>query len=200
VSVLVLCVVIALTAYVMQDDDPAPPLSDVGSAPVEPPVIQASIVADAKPLAAPDSAAVDEDRESPRAAESPSRSTIRVTDPPAAAALAVVESPSTESAIVAGVADEVGETIARPPADAIRLSLLFREESWVEISDVNRRLLFGLQREGRRREVVGEPPISLLLGNAKGVELSVNDEPYVVPSSGVRGQVARFEIGTEALP
>jgi len=210
VSVLVLCVVIALTAYVMQDDDPAPPLSDVGSAPVEPPVIQSSIVADAKPLAAPDSAVVDEDRESPRAAESPSRSTIRVTDPPAAAAPAVVESPSTESvstesaraesAIVAGVADEVGETVAPPPADAIRLSLLFREESWVEISDVNRRLLFGLQREGRRREVVGEPPISLLLGNAKGVELSVNDEPYVVPSSGVRGKVARFEIGTDVLP
>jgi cytoskeleton protein RodZ len=79
----------------------------------------------------------------------------------------------------------------------MRLSLHFREESWVEISDANRRLLFGLQREGRRRELAGEPPFRLLFGNAAGVDLRVDDEPYPVPRSGRTGQVARFEIRAE---
>jgi cytoskeleton protein RodZ len=79
----------------------------------------------------------------------------------------------------------------------MRLSLHFREESWVEISDANRRLLFGLQRAGRRRELAGEPPFRLLFGNAAGVDLRVDDEPYPVPRSGRTGQVARFEIRAE---
>ena len=76
----------------------------------------------------------------------------------------------------------------------MRLSLHFLEESWVEISDANRRLLFGLQREGRRRELTGEPPFELLLGNAKGIELRLNDRPYSVPVIAVSGKVARFSI------
>jgi cytoskeleton protein RodZ len=78
--------------------------------------------------------------------------------------------------------------------EPMRLSLYFLEESWVEISDANRRLLFGLQREGRRRELTGEPPIELLLGNAKGIELRLNDRPYNIPVAAVSGKVARFSI------
>jgi cytoskeleton protein RodZ len=76
----------------------------------------------------------------------------------------------------------------------VRLSLNFLEESWVEISDAERRLLFGLQREGRRRELTGEPPFELLLGNARGVELRLNDKPYNIPENGITGKVARFAI------
>ena len=76
----------------------------------------------------------------------------------------------------------------------VRLSLNFLEESWVEISDADRRLLFGLQREGIRRELTGEPPFELLLGNAKGVELRLNDKPYNIPENGITGKVARFAI------
>ncbi|MFQ5633903.1 MAG: RodZ domain-containing protein [Gammaproteobacteria bacterium] len=93
---------------------------------------------------------------------------------------------------------EAAET-APPGADLVRLELYFRAESWVEISDANRRLLFGLQREGRRRELVGEPPFRLLLGNAAGVDLSIDGKPYAVPSSAVTGQVARFEISAAAI-
>lgn len=94
------------------------------------------------------------------------------------------------------------ETVAAPVPrpDLVRLSLNFREESWVEISDANERLLFGLQREGRRRELAGEPPFQLLIGNAQGVDLRINDELYLVPSSRVRGKVARFEIDAGAIP
>jgi cytoskeleton protein RodZ len=83
------------------------------------------------------------------------------------------------------------------PAATMRLGLQFTQESWVEISDANRRLLFGLQREGDRREISGEPPFNLLIGNARAVELTVNDEPFDVPAARVRGKVARFKITGE---
>jgi len=76
----------------------------------------------------------------------------------------------------------------------MRLGLQFNQESWVEISDANRRLLFGLQHKGNRRELTGEPPFNLLIGNARGVDLTVNDEPFDVPAARVRGKVARFKI------
>jgi cytoskeleton protein RodZ len=84
---------------------------------------------------------------------------------------------------------------AEAPGDRlVRLDLFFRKESWVEISDVERRLLFGLQREGIRRELTGEPPFRLLLGNSDAIDLYLNDEPYAVPQDRVNGQVARFII------
>ncbi len=75
-----------------------------------------------------------------------------------------------------------------------RLSLSFRGEAWVEISDREKRLLFGLQRAGARRELVGEPPFKLVLGNSQVVELYLNDEPYDLPAGSTRGKVARFSI------
>jgi cytoskeleton protein RodZ len=86
------------------------------------------------------------------------------------------------------------ETPAPRPVATMRLGLQFNQESWVEISDANRRLLFGLQREGYRREVTGEPPFNLLIGNAHGVALTIDDEPFDVPASRMRGKVARFKI------
>ncbi len=86
---------------------------------------------------------------------------------------------------------------AARPAATMRLGLQFTQESWVEISDANRRLLFGLQHEGDRREISGEPPFNLLIGNARAVELTLNDKPYDVPAARVRGKVARFMITGE---
>ena len=86
-----------------------------------------------------------------------------------------------------------------PVTDSVRLSLYFAAESWVEISDNSRRILFGLQREGIRRELTGEPPFRLLLGNAGGVQLYVNDVPYVIPDDSFNGNVARFEISQAAI-
>jgi cytoskeleton protein RodZ len=209
VSVLAVCVVVALSTYVMQGDDA-----------VAPDLAQRSSEAESMPIPSPAAS----DSQQPKAsspkiatavsasaqATEPSRRSASIeTAPPVAAPTVAESTPSepaqgestrAESTRAESARSEPNETVARPLADGIRLSLLFREASWVEISDVNQRLIFGLQREGRRREVVGEPPISLLLGNAKGVELSVNDEPYVVPSSRVNGQVARFEIDADTLP
>jgi cytoskeleton protein RodZ len=89
------------------------------------------------------------------------------------------------------------EATVSMPVVTMRLGLQFNEESWVEISDANRRLLYGLQREGYRREVAGEPPFNLLIGNSSGVTMTIDDEPFDVPVSRVRGKVARFEISGE---
>lgn len=104
-----------------------------------------------------------------------------------------VPAPTVEAGAQAGSAPSA-EPLPSRPAATMRLGLQFNQESWVEISDANRRLLFGLQHKGNRREVTGEPPFNLLIGNARGVDLTVNDEPFDVPAAHVRGKVARFEI------
>lgn len=113
-------------------------------------------------------------------------------------AVQAVESQVDTGALSASV-DAVEASPQGMPAPAVtdepmRLSLYFLQESWVEIRDADRRLLFGLQREGRRRELTGQPPFQLLLGNAKGVELRLNDKPYEIPVTVLSGKVARFSI------
>lgn len=108
--------------------------------------------------------------------------------------------PAVPAVAVAEPVQEDPEPEPPPPAtDEVRLSLYFAAESWVEISDNNRRILFGLQREGIRRELTGEPPFRLLLGNAGGVQLYVNDVPYLIPDDSITGNVARFEISQAAI-
>ena len=80
----------------------------------------------------------------------------------------------------------------------MRLSLNFSQDSWVEISDASDRLLFGLQRAGVR-ELRGEAPFSVLIGNARGVSLTVNGRDFDIPLKAIRGKVARFEITAEDL-
>ena len=114
--------------------------------------------------------------------------------------VAITDTSSVALAIVDDEVEAVGEAplpSERRTVATMRLGLQFNEESWVEISDANRRLLFGLQREGYRREVTGEPPFNLLIGNASGVTMTIDDEPFDVPVSRVRGKVARFEISGE---
>jgi cytoskeleton protein RodZ len=214
VSVLAVCVVVALSTYVMQGDDAVAPDLAQRSSEAESMPIPSPAASDSQQPKASSPKIATAVSASAQATEPSRRSASIATAPPVAAPTVAESTPSepaqgestraestqAESTQAESTRAEPNETVARPPADGIRLSLLFREASWVEISDVNQRLIFGLQREGRRREVVGEPPISLLLGNAKGVELSVNDEPYVVPSSRVNGQVARFEIDADTLP
>jgi cytoskeleton protein RodZ len=118
---------------------------------------------------------------------------------PAAEVAPVPEAEIDDSQGPAEAVTEQGADVLPEPTpvaadEPIRLSLHFLEESWVEISDANRRLAFGLQRQGRRRELTGEPPFDLLLGNAKGIELRLNDKPYNIPISAISGKVARFSI------
>ncbi|MFW2404738.1 MAG: RodZ domain-containing protein [Gammaproteobacteria bacterium] len=210
-SALVMLVGIALTVYVMQDDDipeSAVSASTAADAPVSDD-LDAERVASAQASAAaqrPDpmttvaetASAARPDPVEPRVADpEPVVSEARVEPEPVAAEPVSVEPARVEPESVEPAS--VAEAAALPRPDVVRLSLHFKEESWVEISDANKRLLFGLQRPGRRRELAGEPPFKLLIGNASGVELTVNDQPYSVPSSEVNGKVARFEISAGSV-
>jgi cytoskeleton protein RodZ len=185
---LVVLVGFALAVYVLQDD-PVPPVFD-GPTP--------AVVTETEPqdpagdiTDSPENAA-DTEAGFPVEAESPVE-----TDAPEPTAEAMLSDFDLAAAEAEGEvnAQVIAETqVGEPAGPTVRLNLYFRQESWVEISDVNRRLLFGLQTEGRRRELVGEPPIQFILGNGQGVDLKVDDEPYVF--SAVReGRVTRFEIG-----
>lgn len=58
------------------------------------------------------------------------------------------------------------------------LKLRFDRESWVEIRDRNGRRIFSqLNPAGTEMAVSGLPPLSLVVGNAAGVQLTHNDQP-----------------------
>jgi cytoskeleton protein RodZ len=61
------------------------------------------------------------------------------------------------------VTDEGGSAVLR---------LVFEEESWVEVRDADGNALFAqLNPSGTRRSVSGDPPLTLVIGNAAGVRL-----------------------------
>lgn len=104
-----------------------------------------------------------------------------VITPPAAAPTAVVSVPSAAPA---------------PPAEAGKLVIEFQAASWVDISDSSGRLLSGEQPAGSRHVLGGQPPYTLALGNAPGVRLSVDGQPWPVPDDARApgSNVARFRI------
>jgi len=101
------------------------------------------------------------------------------------------------------VPPQTPETVApAPPAakaassEAGKLVLEFEQASWVDISDRSGRLLSGEQPAGSRQVLEGQPPFSVALGNAPGVRLSVDGEPWPVPENARASgsKVARFRI------
>ena len=184
-SGLVLLLVVVLALYVLQDDAEAPlttaTTEEAAALPVDGEDSVKSAQSFSDPLEATASPVTNPEPESPPA--QPAVPAVVASAPPVPAPLPVTETAE----------------VARPSAELVRLSLQFREESWVEISDANQRLLFGLQREGRHRDLAGEPPFRFLIGNAAGVDLRINDEPYAVPPADITGKVARFEISAAAI-
>ena len=85
---------------------------------------------------------------------------------------------------------------AAPAAEAGRLVIEFTEASWVDIRDSSGSLLSGEQAAGSRQVLGGQPPFTVALGNAPGVRLSVDGQPWPVPEGArARGSnVARFRI------
>jgi cytoskeleton protein RodZ len=59
-----------------------------------------------------------------------------------------------------------------------QVTLVFEDESWVEIRDRDGMLiLFQLNAPGTRQVVSGRPPLSFVIGNAHGVRLTYDDRP-----------------------
>ncbi len=80
-----------------------------------------------------------------------------------------------------------------PVTETAALVLSFDEDSWVEVSDRERRLLFGMVRKGERKLLNGRAPFTLLLGNAPGVTVEYNGT-RVDTRSHTSGNVARLKL------
>jgi cytoskeleton protein RodZ len=69
---------------------------------------------------------------------------------------------------------------ALPPGSS-RLQFTFELESWVEVKDANGDVIFSaINPAGTEKQVVGTPPLSLVIGNASGVRLLYNGEPVAL--------------------
>ena len=72
---------------------------------------------------------------------------------------------------------EAGAAGAAEPAGRVTVRMIFEQESWVEIKDRAGNTIFGqLNPAGSRRSVSGEPPLSVVVGNAGGVRLFRGDK------------------------
>jgi cytoskeleton protein RodZ len=100
---------------------------------------------------------------------------------PAAVAVTVVE-PAAVSTVVNARPERVRPTVIPAPEAAARgeqvVKLHFVRESWVEIRDRTGRKIFSqLNAPGTEQVVSGLPPLSLIVGNANGVQLTHNEQP-----------------------
>ncbi|TCK17479.1 cytoskeleton protein RodZ [Thiogranum longum] len=94
------------------------------------------------------------------------------------------------SVAVPDTTKEVVRTKAQGPAELV---LRFTEDSWVEMTSRQRKLVVGTQHAGTERIVRAEPPIDILLGNAPGVKMTWRGKPVdLTPYQ--RGKVARIKL------
>ena len=70
----------------------------------------------------------------------------------------------------------------------------FDEESWVEVRDADGKVIFTkLNKAGAEERVTGSPPLKLVVGNARGVRLTADDQPVdLAPYTGA--SVARLTL------
>lgn len=74
------------------------------------------------------------------------------------------------------------------------LRLGFNEESWVEVTDRNGEVILSiLGEQATARTVSGQPPLSVVVGNTAGVQLTYNDQPVDLEPH-TRSGVARLTL------
>jgi cytoskeleton protein RodZ len=102
--------------------------------------------------------------------------------PPAAPQPAASPSPAPEKVTAPPVRDTppspaVAKAVEEPRGEG-RIQLEFASDSWVEIRAKDGQMLMSqLNPAGTRKVVVGQPPLSLVIGNAAAVRLKYNDNP-----------------------
>lgn len=105
--------------------------------------------------------------------------------------------PATAPAVAAAPVSTVPPVSPPPPmpdAGGQRLQFVFDGDAWVEVKDKNNRVVFNqLNLKGSQQSVRGNPPFSLVIGNAAHVRLTYNDKPVdLAPHTKV--DVARLTI------
>lgn len=104
-------------------------------------------------------------------------------------------SPPDDSDFGAGAQQTSTEPTAPTASGETRLELRVSDDSWVEVHAADgSKLVIDLLHKGETRTVTGKAPLSVLLGNAAGVEISVDGKPFDHRRYD-RDNIARFEIG-----
>jgi cytoskeleton protein RodZ len=90
------------------------------------------------------------------------------------------------------------EAVAQSPEQAVRpsgaLVMSFAAESWVEIRDRQGQIIFSqLNLPGTTQTVEGDPPLSLVVGNASAVRVTYKDQPVDLGRF-TREEVARLTL------
>ena len=163
--------------------------SDIGSrdseAPVPPPAQTEPVSEEA--VALPDPGVAVESAAQPSAVE------LDPVAPPAGESPPGDVSAPVEQPTETGAAD----TVATEPVDGplVRVALSFEEDSWTEVSDGNgNSLYYDLAGAGTAANLAGVPPLSFLLGNPGGVQLSINDQPWPIPPPAPGTTTANFVV------
>jgi len=134
--------------------------------------------------------------QAPQGALEPARS------PVASAAASSIVTPPQLAPMAEGAAEAKpagAERAAVPAVAAVaegsrRLVLRFERESWVEVRGRGGKLLLSqLNAAGSERQVEGEPPFQLIIGNAQHVRLTYGDRPVDL-SPHVKVEVARLTL------
>lgn len=90
---------------------------------------------------------------------------------------ATVPSPSAVPATTAPVPTSMGASPSTAPATS-SLSMTFTGQSWVQVTDRDGIMIFNKsQPAGSQVVVEGQPPFSIVIGNASGVQLGYHDKP-----------------------
>lgn len=80
-------------------------------------------------------------------------------------------------------------------AGGLPLVLTMVNNSWVEVDDARgEQLYYGLAHQGQTLHVRGQPPLSVFLGNAPQVQVTVNGQPIKTTSYTRSNNTARFSI------
>ena len=75
----------------------------------------------------------------------------------------------------------------------VKLTLLCREDSWVEITAEGKKQIMGIMRAGTSETIVAQPPFDILIGNASAVDIEYNGIAFdTAPFR--RGKVVRFTL------
>jgi cytoskeleton protein RodZ len=85
---------------------------------------------------------------------------------------------------------------AAPPPGTVELRFEFTEECWLEVTDAeDRRLAYRLYRPGDVARLRGTAPVSVFLGNAEGVRLTVDGAALALRPAARRDGTARLTVG-----
>ncbi len=91
----------------------------------------------------------------------------------------------------------VEPVVAEPPvSNEKKLHFTFSRDSWVEIRDSERKIIFvQTNPKGTEQIIAGEPPFYLVIGNASGVNLTYNGRVVdLTPYTRKSDDVARFSL------